>query len=253
MAVKILVNTVRVGQTEQTAGTRYDTASDADLLAMIVSAGGVVVDPTAAIEAAAQFALAARLRGEDVATLDAYLLAASSVGGGGGGGVPPSRTIVAGAGLVGGGDLSVDRMFACAFGSGAGQVCEGNDARLSDARTPLAHAVTHVSGGSDPIPDAVPSGTSGLMSGADKAKLDGLISGHVVADHGTTMPQRSKLYMRGVYVDDDLVDDHTLLQTPLVMTSAQRAVYARAFAGCVVFDTTLQRLTVYTGSAWRSM
>lgn len=36
-----------------------------------------------------------------------------------------------------------------------------------------AHASTHVSTGSDPIPSAVPSGASGLLSGADKAKLDG--------------------------------------------------------------------------------
>ncbi len=37
------------------------------------------------------------------------------------------------------------------FGNSAGTVTEGNDARLSDARTPTAHAASHASGGSDPI------------------------------------------------------------------------------------------------------
>ena len=38
-----------------------------------------------------------------------------------------------------------------AFGSIAGTFCQGNDSRLSDARTPTAHATTHQSGGSDSI------------------------------------------------------------------------------------------------------
>ena len=37
------------------------------------------------------------------------------------------------------------------FGSSAGTACQGNDARLSDSRTPTAHAASHASGGSDPI------------------------------------------------------------------------------------------------------
>ena len=40
------------------------------------------------------------------------------------------------------------------FGSGSGEVCEGNDSRLSNQRTPPAHAGTHGSGGSDPITPA---------------------------------------------------------------------------------------------------
>ncbi len=40
--------------------------------------------------------------------------------------------------------------------------------------TPTAHATTHITGGTDVIPNAVSSGNAGLMSGADKAKLDGL-------------------------------------------------------------------------------
>lgn len=43
-----------------------------------------------------------------------------------------------------------------AFGSTAGSFCQGNDGRLSDNRTPVAHASAHQPGGSDPVvPSAV--------------------------------------------------------------------------------------------------
>lgn len=42
---------------------------------------------------------------------------------------------------------------------------------------PSAHATTHVTGGTDVISNAVASGNAGLLSGADKAKLDGIASG----------------------------------------------------------------------------
>ena len=50
-----------------------------------------------------------------------------------------SRKVSAGTGLTGGGDLTADRTLSADFGSGAGKVCQGNDARLSDSRTPKAH------------------------------------------------------------------------------------------------------------------
>ena len=39
---------------------------------------------------------------------------------------------------------------------------------------PTAHASTHITGGTDVIPNAVANGNAGLMSGADKAKIDGI-------------------------------------------------------------------------------
>ena len=42
---------------------------------------------------------------------------------------------------------------------------------------PADHAGTHVTGGGDTVTDAVAAGNSGLMSGADKTKLDGIASG----------------------------------------------------------------------------
>jgi len=68
-------------------------------------------------------------------------------------------------------DLSVD------YGSTAGTACQGNDVRLSDARTPTAHAGSHITGGSDIVANAIAAGNAGLMSGADKTKLDGIAAG----------------------------------------------------------------------------
>lgn len=53
--------------------------------------------------------------------------------------VDAARTVTAGTGLTGGGDLTANRTLAANFGTGAGTVCQGNDSRLSDARTPTAH------------------------------------------------------------------------------------------------------------------
>ncbi|XTZ13866.1 hypothetical protein ACQSSU_20430 [Micromonospora echinospora] len=65
--------------------------------------------------------------------------------------VPTSRTVTAGTGLTGGGDLTADRTLAVAFGTTAGTAAQGNDARLSNARTPTAHAASHAPGGSDDL------------------------------------------------------------------------------------------------------
>lgn len=53
--------------------------------------------------------------------------------------VATSRTITAGTGLTGGGDLTADRTLTVSFGTTASTACVGNDSRLSDARTPTAH------------------------------------------------------------------------------------------------------------------
>ena len=65
--------------------------------------------------------------------------------------ISSSRTLTAGTGLTGGGDLSADRSFAVAYGTTSGTAAQGNDGRLSDARTPTAHAASHAAGGSDPL------------------------------------------------------------------------------------------------------
>ena len=67
------------------------------------------------------------------------------------GAVPTARTITAGTGLTGGGDLSADRTLTVTYGATAGTAAEGNDARLTNARTPTAHAASHQDGGSDEL------------------------------------------------------------------------------------------------------
>lgn len=49
------------------------------------------------------------------------------------------RKVIAGVGLLGGGDLTADRTLSIDFGTGAGKVVEGSDPRLTDARTPISH------------------------------------------------------------------------------------------------------------------
>lgn len=67
-------------------------------------------------------------------------------------GVPAdTTTITAGTGLTGGGDLSANRTLAVSYGTTSGTAAQGNDSRLSDARTPTTHASTHAAAGSDPI------------------------------------------------------------------------------------------------------
>ncbi len=57
-------------------------------------------------------------------------------------------------------------------GTGPTNAILGNDSRLADNRIPTAHAASHAGGGSDAIANAIASGAAGLMSGADKQKLD---------------------------------------------------------------------------------
>ncbi len=61
--------------------------------------------------------------------------------------------VVGGVGVVVTTDPATDTLtIGIVFGTGAGQACEGNDARLFDARNPLPHAASHAPGGADPVP-----------------------------------------------------------------------------------------------------
>lgn len=56
--------------------------------------------------------------------------------------VDSTRTVSSGTGLTGGGDLSANRTLSVSYGTTAGTAAQGNDARLSDARTPADGSVT---------------------------------------------------------------------------------------------------------------
>lgn len=56
--------------------------------------------------------------------------------------------------------------LACIMGTTAGTCCAGNDSRLSDARTPTAHATSHKHGGSDEIATATAASNAIPKAGA---------------------------------------------------------------------------------------
>lgn len=79
------------------------------------------------------------------------------------------------------------------FGTTAGTVCQGNDSRLSDARTPTAHAASHQDGGSDeiatatPTPNAIPKAdASGKLNAWVDAPNSDIAAGIHAADEKTT-------------------------------------------------------------------
>ena len=65
---------------------------------------------------------------------------------GGGSFVPTTRQIIAGTGLTGGGNLTVDRTLSVSFGTSSTTVCVGNDGRLSNSRAPNGSASGDLSG-----------------------------------------------------------------------------------------------------------
>lgn len=58
------------------------------------------------------------------------------------GAVPNTRTVTAGTGLSGGGTLDVSRTLSVLYGNTANTAAQGNDARLSDTRTPTDNTVS---------------------------------------------------------------------------------------------------------------
>lgn len=79
----------------------------------------------------------------------------------------------AGTGLSGGGTLAADRTLSIAFGTTGATACVGNDSRLSDPRTPVTHAASHGSGGSDPITVAQSQVAGLTVALGEKAALAG--------------------------------------------------------------------------------
>lgn len=110
----------------------------------------------------AMYHLILRIQAELQAEIDALTIT--------GGAVPITRTIAAGTGLTGGGDLSANRTLTVAFGTTSTTVCVGNDARLSDARTPTTH--THTA---SQISDSTTIGRT-ILTAADAAAVRTAIS-----------------------------------------------------------------------------
>lgn len=83
-----------------------------------------------------------------------------SLGGGGGG---QTNTVAGATGITNTGN-NVDAVLAPTYGSSANTICQGNDSRLSDSRTPTSHASSHDSGGADALAIDAVAGTGSLRT-----------------------------------------------------------------------------------------
>jgi hypothetical protein len=90
-----------------------------------------------------------------------------------GGSVPTSRTLTAGAGLTGGGDLSADRTFNVVANADGSITVNADDIQVGVLATDAQHGVR---GGGTQHAVATPS-VAGFMSAADKVKLDASTGG----------------------------------------------------------------------------
>lgn len=88
--------------------------------------------------------------------------------------VQPTRSLTAGTGLTGGGDLSADRTFNVVANADGSIVANANDIQVGVLASDAQHGVR---GGGTQHANAVASGAAGFMTGTDKAKLDGIASG----------------------------------------------------------------------------
>lgn len=105
---------------------------------------------------------------------------------GGGGGASASTNMIAGAGLTGGGTLAADRTFNVVANADGSIVVNANDIQVGV----ISDAQHGTRGGGTTHAAAIASGAAGFMSGADKAKLDGLPNSPI-ASIGVTAPVQS--------------------------------------------------------------
>jgi len=78
------------------------------------------------------------------------------------GGAGSVTSITGGTGLSGG-TITTSGTLAVIYGTIASTACQGNDSRLSDSRTPTAHASTHAAAGTDPVTVTLTSQVTGTL------------------------------------------------------------------------------------------
>ncbi|MDN5932872.1 MAG: hypothetical protein L0I24_17700, partial [Pseudonocardia sp.] len=91
--------------------------------------------------------------------------------------VPNTRSVIAGTGLTGGGALSADRTLTVAYGTSGTTAAVGNDARLSDARTPTAHvhAAADVTSGTVAYARLPVGTTASTVAAGDDSRITGAL------------------------------------------------------------------------------
>lgn len=143
-----------------------------------------------------------------------YQLAASAI--------PTTRQILAGAGCVGGGDLSADRTI------NVGAAADGSISVTADAVGVgvLATDAQHGARGGGTTHAVATTGAAGFMSSTDKAKLDGIPSGGggVPAPTAANQVYNSTGASAAAWTDDPVVD------TVKALTSAEVGTYAATAA-----------------------
>lgn len=143
------------------------------------------------------------------------------------------------AGLDGSGKISGAQQV---YGSTANTACEGNDSRLSDARTPTAHAASHVNG-TDDIQLANAS-QKGLLSSTDWSTFNGkqnalgytpLNPANNLSDVSNAVTAKDNLNVIDKYSTADLVTASTSLSTitGLSVTLAANTTYVFEASGSV--------------------
>ena len=124
--------TTKSGEAAVSAGEAATSASTATTKATEASTSADNAASSASAASVSATAAQTAQAGAEAARDEAQAIVGGNV-------VPETRTITAGTGLTGGGDLSANRTLAVNYGTAAGTACQGNDARLSDPRSPIAH------------------------------------------------------------------------------------------------------------------
>lgn len=109
--------------------------------------------------------------------------------------VPTSRTVSAGTGLSGGGDLSADRTLAVSYGSSAGTAAQGNDSRITGAEQTSNKGAASGYAGLDSTSRLVSTQSSGW---GDPAIIDFTTSSAVTSGSSGTLTASRSGYLASV-------------------------------------------------------
>jgi hypothetical protein len=94
---------------------------------------------------------------------------------------------------VGSGLATSGGALVVSYGTTSGTACQGNDARLSDARTPTAHKSTHATGGTD----ALTASDIGAAAASHNHSADNITSGTVATARLGSGTASASTFLRG--------------------------------------------------------
>lgn len=198
MATFYLINTITVGTTKMLPGSLVDDAVE-DSAAILAAGGSLWPTSNATIAAAALRAQNAHTnRGASEEELEGIMQVAVDTAQGASASVPTTRTVTAGAGLTGGGDLSANRTFDVAANADGSIVANANDLQVGVLATDAQHGVR--GGGTQHAAATI--SVAGFESAADKTKLDSiqtglltLVAGVVTLAAGITITASSRIFV----------------------------------------------------------